>query len=141
MRQPQRRHLGKTEEFCRFDPPMSGDELIVIINQNGIAESKPRDAFRDFLDLLARVGPGVCFVRYKLVHLNDFNFVADGVKRVSLLPSTNGCDKARRTRAASPTLFNSNFHFPSLLDLVGGTIPTSLRQFLLKKRRTCVTPN
>jgi hypothetical protein len=49
-----------------------------------------------------------------LAHLNDFNFVADGVKRVSLLPSTNGCDKAHRTRAACPTLLNSNFHFSLL---------------------------
>src|SRR5215472_11111196 len=112
MTNPECRHLGQPEQLCRFDPPVTGDDLVVIINQDRIAESKPRDAFRDFLDLLARVGPRVCLVRHKLAHRRDFNFAAGAVKGTWLLPSADNRGEARRTGTAR--LFVVKFHFPSL---------------------------
>jgi hypothetical protein len=38
---------------------MSGDDLVIVINKNGVVEAEPLDAPRNLLDLLGRVGTGI----------------------------------------------------------------------------------
>ena len=46
---------------------MSGHDLIIVIDQNGVVEAEPLDTARDLLNLLGRVGPGVARVRSQRV--------------------------------------------------------------------------
>ena len=46
---------------------MSGDDLVIVIDKNGIVEAEPLDAARDLLDLLRRVGTGIARVRSQRV--------------------------------------------------------------------------
>ncbi len=55
--------MGHTEELCRFDPAMAGDDAVVIAHENGICETETRNAVRELADLALgmRTGvPGIC---------------------------------------------------------------------------------
>ena len=62
--EPNGRHDGDAEKLCRGDPPVPGDDLALLIDQNRIAEAKALYAFGNLADLLlgvctrvVRVGP------------------------------------------------------------------------------------
>ena len=46
----------KVSRNSRLNAPMSGNDLVIVIDQNGVVEAEPLDAARDLLDLLRRVG-------------------------------------------------------------------------------------
>ena len=46
---------------------MSGDDLVIVIDKNGVVEAEPLDAPRNLLDLLGRVGTGIAGIRSQRV--------------------------------------------------------------------------
>src|SRR5436305_1327410 len=75
MRQPDRGNGVDAEQLGGFDPPVTGDDLILVINKDRIAEAKSLDAIRDLTDLLfavrpriVRVGPQLADKRVLDVH-------------------------------------------------------------------------
>ena len=39
--------------------PVSGDDLVSVVDQHGVGEAKPTDSGSDLVDLLLRMGPGI----------------------------------------------------------------------------------
>jgi hypothetical protein len=46
---------------------MSGNDLVIVIDQNGVVKAEPLDTACDLLNLLRRVGPGIARVRSQRV--------------------------------------------------------------------------
>jgi len=65
MRQADRWDPLEPQELRRFDPPMAGDDLMLVANEDGIGEAKPLDAGRNLLELPLGMGPGIASVRTK----------------------------------------------------------------------------
>jgi len=75
MREPVGRHRGDAEELGGFHTAVTGDDLLVIIDQDRIAEAELRNAVRDLADLLLRMRPGIVRVRPQLAnsYIVDFH--------------------------------------------------------------------
>ena len=48
----ERKTYTHIEQLCCLDPSMSGNDLVIVIDQNGVIEAEPLDAARDLPDLL-----------------------------------------------------------------------------------------
>jgi hypothetical protein len=59
MGQPDSRHSLQIQQLCRLNAAMSGNDLIIVIDQHGVVEAKTLYTSRDLLDLLGRVGTGI----------------------------------------------------------------------------------
>jgi hypothetical protein len=56
MRKPDAGNGLQPELLGSFNTPMTGDDQVIIIDQDRIVESEALDALRDLLDLLRRMG-------------------------------------------------------------------------------------
>src|SRR5262245_49783036 len=75
MREPANGYRVDAEELGGFHATVTSDDLLVIIDQNRIAEAELRDAVRDLADLLLRMRPGIVRVRpqFANTHIVDFH--------------------------------------------------------------------
>src|SRR5882757_2503305 len=62
VRQADSRHCLHIQQLCCLNAPMSGNDLVVVIDQNGVVKAEPLDAVRDLPDLLGRVSAGVTWI-------------------------------------------------------------------------------
>jgi hypothetical protein len=67
MGQPDSRHSLQIQQLCRLNAAMSGNDLIIVIDQHGVVEAKTLYTSRDLLDLLGRVGTGIAGIRSQRV--------------------------------------------------------------------------
>jgi hypothetical protein len=63
MRQANGRDRLHIQQLRRLNAPMSGDNLVIVIDQNGIVKAETLDTPRDLLDLFGRVGTGIARIR------------------------------------------------------------------------------
>ena len=73
MREPQDRDLVPAQKLSRSDATMAGDDHIVIVNQCGVVEAKPRNAVGNLLDLPATMCAGVGAVGHELADRDQFD--------------------------------------------------------------------
>src|SRR6266568_7196896 len=87
MREPVGRHRGDAEELGGFHATVTSDDLLVIIDQNRIAEAELRDAVGDLADLLLRMRPGIVRVWPQLAnsYIVDFHLYPLFLRRECLL--------------------------------------------------------
>ncbi len=67
MGQTNGRNRLHIQQLCRLDPPVSGDDLVIIVDQDGVIEAETFDAARNLLDLLGRMGTGIAWIRSQRV--------------------------------------------------------------------------
>jgi ABC-type branched-subunit amino acid transport system ATPase component len=67
VRQTDGRHGLQTQQLCCLDAPMPGNDLVIVVDQNGIVEAETLDTPSNLLDLLRRVRAGVARVRSQRV--------------------------------------------------------------------------
>jgi len=60
------------QQLCCLDASMTGYDLVIVIDKNGVVEAEPLDAPRNLLDLLGRVGTGIAGIRSLRVSWPDF---------------------------------------------------------------------
>jgi hypothetical protein len=102
---------------------MPGNDLVVVINQNGIAKSKTRHAVGDLLDLFPAVGPRISPMRHKPIHGHDFDLALGALQKAALHRISASRAGALSALPAGSILIVLKFHFPNL-KLAAGTIPT-----------------
>src|SRR5947199_4399906 len=59
MRQPDGGYGMQTKEFGGFDPPVTGNDLVAVINEDRVAKAKPLDAVRNLTNLFLAVSPRI----------------------------------------------------------------------------------
>jgi hypothetical protein len=59
MSQAHRRDFLQTEQLCGLDPAMTGNDLAVLSDENGVSEAELPDAIGDLSDLFLGVGSGI----------------------------------------------------------------------------------
>jgi hypothetical protein len=55
------------QQLCCLNAPVSGNDLVIVVDQNGIVEAETLDTPSNLLDLPRRVRPGVARVRSQRV--------------------------------------------------------------------------
>src|ERR1700722_13447774 len=59
MEQANGRNRLHIEQLGSLDTPMSGNDLIIVVDQYGVVEAEARNAAGNLPDLLGRVGAGI----------------------------------------------------------------------------------
>jgi hypothetical protein len=95
MRQPARGHRFDAQKLGGLHTAVSGDHLVVVVDQDGIAEAKLFDAFGDLPNLLLGMRPGIVGIGSQVAHRRDFNF---------------HCKSSSRTPVCGLLMFQSQSH-------------------------------
>jgi hypothetical protein len=84
------RYLRQPELLRSHQPPVAGDDHVVLANQDRIGEPELGDRGRDLGDLIGRVGPGVADVGDQPAdrHLFDLQAVPLGSRMAHAHPRT-----------------------------------------------------
>jgi len=65
------RDFAEPQLLRGLEPSMSGNHLILVINQNRVVEPKRLNALSDLMDLLSRVSPGVAWVGFEITNCRE----------------------------------------------------------------------
>src|SRR5437870_5201821 len=81
------------EELGGLDPAMTGDDLMIVADQNRVGKPKPLDAVGDLADLLARMGTRIASIGSQI--RNGYSFDRHGLHGFFLLD----CEMSAQSRS------------------------------------------
>jgi hypothetical protein len=94
-------HLLDTQQLCGRHPAVAGNDLVLVVDEHGIAEAKPLDALSDLANLLVGVCARVARIRSKRFDRERFDLhIASYLFEASVLDPW--CEFKHRDPAAAP---------------------------------------